>query len=136
MALDFREFCPQRYINYAYWILRMAPRFQCDKCLKCFRKETAFRMHQDKDLYGDLCTAYGSRYLNTPPFTTLSMDAKTFMCNFGCSIVTEDKGVIIRHFLESHDEHELQAWCMNVKLMRHSINPAPKSAESAKGAKK
>lgn len=62
------------------------------------------RMHEEKidRTDKDICTAYGGRYVTLPPFSTLSFDARTFMCNFGCSIVTDDKHEMITHLVGNH----------------------------------
>ena len=79
-------------------------------------------MHTEKSekQVGELCTLYTSRYVGNPPFTCLSMDSRTFMCNFGCSVVTEDRALIVRHLLESHHDM-LERWCMNENLMKHTL---------------
>ena len=69
---------------------------------------------------GSLCSLYTPRHVRNPPATTLSMDSKTFMCNFGCSVVTEDRATIVRHLLESHGPM-LEAWCMKESLMRATL---------------
>lgn len=114
MNFDFREFAPQRYLCYLYVNIKMVPQFQCEKCSKIFRTHDAYHRHNiKKETKYELCTSYGHRYNNTPPQTTLSMDATTFMCNFGCSIVTEDKAEIIKHLIDNHTQGELDKWCMS-----------------------
>ena len=60
-----------------------------------------------KDPFKDICTLYGGRYVPLPPFSCLSMDAKTFMCNFGCSIVTDNKHLMVSHLVYCHTPEEL-----------------------------
>ena len=116
MQSDFREQNPKRYLNYVYWILRNAPKYQCPFCSKVFKNDKSLRMHEEKveDKDKQICTMYGGRYVTLPPFSTLSMDAKTFMCNFGCSIVTEDRHAMVSHLVSCHPPEHLEKWCMNM----------------------
>lgn len=104
------------------------PEHQCPECSKIFKTDTSLKLHCDKidRKQGDLCSLYLPRYVSLPPFTCLSMDGKTFMCNFGCSLVTEERADIVQHLLEVHVEERqegdlLADWCMNVGLMRCTI---------------
>ena len=101
MNMDFREQNPKRYFNYVYWVLRNEPKYQCPHCSKVFRNDKSYRMHEEKIEIPDkkICTQYSGRYVTLPPFTCLSFDATTFMCNFGCSIVTENKHEMIAHLV-------------------------------------
>ena len=77
-------------------------------------------MHTTKEKVGDLCSYYRTRLAGQPPFTVLSFDGRTFMCNFGCSLVTEDRAHIVNHLLSEH-KSELTNWQMNERLMRYSL---------------
>ena len=101
---------------------------QCPECSKIFKADSSLKLHVDKidKKQGDLCSLFLPRYVGLPPFTCLSMDGKTFMCNFGCSVVTEEKVVIVRHLIDEHidekgEEQLLQNWCMNEGLMRCTL---------------
>ena len=112
-----------RYLNYVYWVLLNEPKYQCPFCSKVFRNDKSMRMHEEKTDKKDktTCTAYGGRYVTLPPFSCLSMDARTFMCNFGCSIVTEDRQAMITHLVTVHTPEQLESWCMNLDLMNYSL---------------
>ena len=102
MQYDFREGNPYRYLNYIHWILNEEPQYQCPECSKCFKHAFLLRMHTTKEKVGDLCSYFRTRLAGQPPFTVLSFDGRTFMCNFGCSLVTEDRAIIIKHILTLH----------------------------------
>ena len=133
MQSDFRQQNPRRYLNYIYWILVHEPKFQCTYCSKVFRNVKSMRMHEEKTDYPDkqVCTQYSGRYVMLPPFSTLSFDAVTFMCNFGCSIVTDNKHEIIAHLAGEHTIEQLKGWCMNVDLMNYSLTQYTKSKETS-----
>lgn len=119
MNYDFREQNKQRYMNYIHWMLNEKPKFQCPECLKAFKTAVNLRLHLTKEAdSADIpCTYFTNRYAGHPPFTTLSLDARSFMCNFGCSLVTEDKAMLVKHLIDEHRQ-ELEAWSMSERLMR------------------
>ena len=85
--------------------------------------------HLDKrEKESDPCSAYKSRYVKEPPFSCLSLDAETFMCNWGCSIVTQDRQQIVKHLLDEHSD-ELEKWCMKEELLRATLKHYEKGAE-------
>ena len=135
--MDFRQQNCKRYLNYVYWVLRNDPKYQCLYCSKVFRNDKSMRMHEEKIDTKDkeMCTMYGGRYVTLPPFSTLSIDARTYMCNFGCSIVTENKHLMVSHFVFCHEPADLAKWCMNLPLMRYTLahyeKTTPKSARIA-----
>ena len=93
-------------------------------------------MHANKRAIDtDPCTSYQKRFIKDPPFSTLSLDATTFMCNFGCSVVTQDVALIVRHLLEKHSD-KLEMWCMKEEMMRATLKYLDGQAEKSRSRKK
>lgn len=82
-----------------------------EQCPYCFIPQQFLRRHQD------LCKSLSSRR-----FLVLSLDGKTFMCQFGCPIRSGSAQEIYKHFANCHTYEELKDWGINKDLLCDSYD--------------
>ena len=77
----------------------------CPNCYAIYR-------NQDRHINTCYKVSFGSRKL-----IVLTLDGKSFMCQFGCPIKTNNVNGIFQHFLDSHSGKELEQWGINRRIL-------------------
>ena len=92
----------------AWWMTLNPVKKQATRCDNCFQVYGCIQTQRQKCYYVGL---------KDRKFATLfTLDEKSYLCQFGCDFVTEDRFDLYKHFWDCHTDEQLEIWGINRQL--------------------